>query len=281
MEIVAGLLALLAGLGGSANFAIDRLARGAVADRLDSAEVLEVRIQAAPNVKLVGGQIDQILLAGRGLTLEPYPRLQLLEIETDPVQVGLNDGELELLSPLQAALRFELMETDLNAALQSPAVLEQFQDIEAELPVFGARDEPEIFSLETPAVELLGQNRLRLKARLVLQSDGDTEGELEIDFATRLQVEAEQRLLLLEPAMMLNGEPVPEEIADAFASGISRALDLSVLDDPTIVARILDVTVTEDSLSAVGFVQLQALELDRGTLPSVSSPLESLESPSN
>ena len=262
MEIVAGLLALLAGLGGSANFAIDRLARDAVVDRLDSAEVLEVRIQAAPNVKLVGGRIDRILLAGRGLTLDPYPRLQLLEIETDPVHVGLNDGALELLSPLQAALRFELTETDLNAALQSPAVLEQFQDIEAELPVFGARDEPEIFSLETPAVELLGQNRLRLKARLVLQSDGDTEGALEIDFATRLQVEAEQRLLLLEPAMMLNGEPVPEEIADAFASGISRALDLSGLDNPAIAARILDVTVSEDSLSAVGFVQLQALELD-------------------
>lgn len=264
MEIVAGLLALLAGLSGGAGFAIDRVARNALADQLDDAEVLEVRVQSAPNFKLVAGRVDRVLLAGRGLEIEPYPRIELLELETDPVNVGLDDGELILESPLRAALRFSIAETDLNESLQSPEVLEQFQGIEANLPVLGDRDGPEIFDLEKPAVELLGDNRLRLQARLVLQDESGNPEEaqaLDIDFLTRVVLEDGQRLLLVEPEMSLNDQPLPEEIADAFAGGLSRALDASELEDQDIFVRVLDLEISDDALSAVGIVQLESLDL--------------------
>ncbi|MEM9567301.1 MAG: DUF2993 domain-containing protein, partial [Cyanobacteria bacterium P01_E01_bin.34] len=125
MEILAGLLALLAGLTGGAGFAIDRVARNELLEQLDEADVLEVRVQSAPNLKLAAGRIDRLLLAGRGLEIAPYPRIELLELETDPVNVGFDDGDLVLESPLRAALRFALTEDDLNASLQSPQVLEQ------------------------------------------------------------------------------------------------------------------------------------------------------------
>lgn len=268
MEIIAGLLAILAGLGGSAGLLADRLARNAFMEQLDRAEILEVRIQSVPNAMFLGGRIDRILLAGRGLEVTPYPRIQLLELESEPLQVGLNNGTLELNSPLQVALRLELTETDLNASLQSPEVLEDFKDIEANVPVFGDRDGPEVFDLENPTVELLGQNRLQLKARLVLQSKGDAEEDaeldeqaLDIDFTTSIIVEEGQRVLLKEPAMMLNDAEVPEEIADAFAGGIGRVLDAALLEDRGILVRLLDLKISEDAISAVGWVQLESLDL--------------------
>lgn len=218
------------------------------------------------------------MLAGRGLQIEPYPRVEVLEIETDPVQLELDDGELQLRSPLRAALRFEVTEADLNAALRSSEVLEKFQDIEAQLPVFGNGDDPEVFDLENPSVELLGQNRLRLNARLVVENNDGADGILEVEFTSRVLLEAEQRVVLVEPKMTLNEESVPEEIADAFASGISRALDVSDLAERNIVIRLLDLKVSDDVLSAVGFIQLETLEFDsRSTLPPISTPPGSLE----
>ncbi|MEL7474973.1 MAG: DUF2993 domain-containing protein, partial [Cyanobacteria bacterium J06555_12] len=217
MEILAGLLALLAGLTGGAGFAVDRVARNELLAQLDDADVLEVRVQSAPNLKLVAGRVDRVLLAGRGLEIEPYPRIELLELETDPVNVGFDDGALVLESPLRAALRFSITEDDLNASLQSPGVLEQFQDIEANLPVLGDRDGPEVFDLENPVVELLGGDRLRLQARLVLQDESENPEEeqaLDIDLVTSIVLEDGQRLLLVAPEMSLNDQPLPPEIAD-------------------------------------------------------------------
>lgn len=264
MEILAGLLALLAGLTGGAGFAVDRVARNQLLEQLDDADVLEVRVQSAPNLKLVAGRIDRLLLAGRGLEIEPYPRIELLELETDPVNVGLDDGDLVLESPLRAALRFSVTEDDVNVSLQSPGVLEQFQGIEANLPVLGDRDGPEVFDLENPAVEFLGGDRLRLQARLVLQDESgnsDEEQALDIDFVTRVVVEDGQRLLLTEPEMSLNGQPFPPEIADAFAGGISRSLDVSEFDDRDIFVRLLDLEISEEAFSAVGILKLDSLDL--------------------
>ena len=263
MEILAGILALLAGLTGGAGFAVDRVARNALMEQLDNADLLEVRVQSAPNLKLVAGRIDRVLLAGRGLEIQPYPRIELLELESDPVKVGFDGGDLSLESPLRVALRFSVTEADVNASLQSPQVLEQFQGIEANLPVFGDRDGPEVFDVEEPAVELLGDNRLRLQARLVLQDeskDPDQEQALDIDFVTSVLLEDGQRLLLVKPEMSLNGEPLPEEIADAFAGGVSRALDVSEFEERDIFVRLLDLEISDDTLSAVGILKLESLD---------------------
>ncbi|MEO0354710.1 MAG: DUF2993 domain-containing protein [Cyanobacteria bacterium P01_A01_bin.3] len=263
MEILAGLLALLAGLTGGAGFAVDRVARNELLAQLDDADVLEVRVQSAPNLKLVAGRVDRVLLAGRGLEIEPYPRIELLELETDPVNVGFDDGALVLESPLRAALRFSITEDDLNASLQSPGVLEQFQNIEANLPVLGDRDGTEVFDLENPMVELLGGDRLRLQARLVLQDESENPEEeqaLDIDLVTSIVLEDGQRLLLVAPEMSLNDQPLPPEIADAFAGGISRALDVSGLEDRDIFVRLLDLEISDDALSAVGILRLESLD---------------------
>ncbi|MEM9535196.1 MAG: DUF2993 domain-containing protein [Cyanobacteria bacterium P01_E01_bin.45] len=263
MEILAGLLALLAGLTGGAGFAVDRVARNELLAHLDEADVLEVRVQSAPNLKLVAGRVDRVLLAGRGLEIEPYPRIELLELETDPVNVGFDDGALVLESPLRAALRFSITEDDLNASLQSPGVLEQFQNIEANLPVLGDRDGTEVFDLENPMVELLGGDRLRLQARLVLQDESENPEEeqaLDIDLVTSIVLEDGQRLLLVAPEMSLNDQPLPPEIADAFAGGISRALDVSGLEDRDIFVRLLDLEISDDALSAVGILRLESLD---------------------
>ncbi|WP_026101119.1 DUF2993 domain-containing protein [Synechococcus sp. PCC 7336] len=255
MEIFAGVLALLAGLLGTGGFLVDRIARDAIADELDDFEVLEVRVQSSPNLKLVGGRIDRLLLAGRGLVLEPFPRLELLELETDPVRLDLG-GDIELRSPLRAAMRVAIAEEDINGALQSPAVLERFQDIEADLPF--SDNGPEVFDLESPAVDFLGNNRVQLQVRLV--PEANPAEVLAIVFTTEIALEEGQRLRLDDPEVILNDVPFPEEIVDAFTDGINRALDVSELEARGVFLRLLQLDIAADRLEVVGFLQIDSLD---------------------
>jgi len=87
MEILATLVALLAALGAGAGYWAEQAARQMLLTQLDKAEVLEVRIQSQPNYRLLNGQAERLLVAGRGLYRAPFPRLELLELETDPVAI--------------------------------------------------------------------------------------------------------------------------------------------------------------------------------------------------
>ncbi len=257
MEIIAGLLALIAGLGGGAGYLTDQAVTDLLRQNLDSAEILEVRLQSTPNAKVLRGEIDRVLLAGRGLVIEPYPRIAVLELETDPLSLDLGNP-VELRQPLQAALRLELLEADINATLQSEAILAQFQGIQADLPVLGG--EAQVFDLLNPAIVFLGNNRLRLAARLEPRND---DPPLDIEFTALVVVEAGNRLTLQDTEFLLNAVPVPLEIIEAFLAGLNEALDLSQLEAQGITARVMEFTITENQLRVLGFIRLDSLTVFR------------------
>jgi hypothetical protein len=148
MEILATLVALLAALGAGAGYWAEQAARQMLLTQLDKAEVLEVRIQSQPNYRLLNGHAERLLVAGRGLYRAPFPRLELLELETDPVAIDpafFQGAPLRLRQPLQAAFQVVVRQEDLNAALNSPEVLRQFQRIQADLPLGGGRERTPLF----------------------------------------------------------------------------------------------------------------------------------------
>lgn len=277
LDVLAGFLALLAGLGGGAGYFVDRSARDLLVEQLDAADTLEVRVQTQPNYTLLGGQIDRVLVAGRGLYVAPYPRIAAIDIQTDPIDLdieSLTRGPVTFGSPLRAAARVLITEADLNTSLQSPEILEQFQGLSADLPFGQTSDEPQVLDLVNPNVDFRAGDRLMLSAQLIsrrVNSDTPPTADdiLDITFAAGVAVERGQRLRLVNPEFELDEVPVPPELSDAFLGGLNEALDLSDLEEQGILARVLRFQITDDRLEVVGFIQvdsladLQATESDR------------------
>ena len=262
MDVVVSLLALIAGLGGGAGYLVDRTAQQLLLDQLDQAEVLEVRVESTPNYRLIQGEADRILVAGRGLHLDPYPRVEVLELETDPISIppsSFQGGSLQLEQPIQAAVRVVITELDLNTALQAPEILGQFQDIQADLPFASPQNAGAVVDLRDPAIEFMGNNRIQLSALLVERMPDGQEDTVALVFSAELAVENSQRLRLVSPEFIVDSVRVPDEISGAFLGGLNEVLDLRELDEQGIVVRVLQFAVTPETLEVVGFVRVESL----------------------
>ncbi|MDX2272987.1 MAG: DUF2993 domain-containing protein [Cyanobacteriota bacterium] len=263
MDILAGLLALIANLGVGAGYLANQSARQFLLQELDQAEVLEVQIQSTPNYRLLQGEADRLLIAGRGLYRKPFPRIDILELETDPLAINpsvLQGQPLELERALQAAIRVVVTVEDLNTALQSPEVLEQFQDLKADLP-----GQPQTrFDLRDPQAQFLPDNRIQLSAQLVQRTpDGQpSEESVEILFVAGFAVENGQQVRLVNPEFTIGSVRVPDEISSAFLGGLNVVFNLQDLEAQGLTVRVLKLALTPQALEVIGFVRIESLPSD-------------------
>lgn len=257
MGIVVGILGLIFSLGAVAGFYVDTLVRDLVRGQLSGADRLEVRVEAVPNYKLVSGEIDRLRLAGRGLAIRPEFRIARLDLETDAIAVDLGSTSgPRLRRPLQAAVHIELVEDDLNQALNAPDILKSLQGIRTELPggVGGAGRE-EVLDFTEPRIflkdgEVILQSVVRVRGR---------EETLLVAFRTDLVVDAGTRLRFIKPAFTLNDVPVPPEIADVFLAGLNDIVDLEQLAPQGITARVLNFKVEPGKLDVVVFARIERI----------------------
>lgn len=53
------------------------------------ADTLEVRVDNAPNYQILLGNVDRIRVAGRGVYVLEFLRIDEVDIETDPISIDL------------------------------------------------------------------------------------------------------------------------------------------------------------------------------------------------
>ncbi|RMF26156.1 MAG: DUF2993 domain-containing protein, partial [Cyanobacteria bacterium J083] len=134
MELLSIVLAGLLSLGSSLGLIGDKILEQNLRKKLERVEQLEVRIDNTPSYSLIQGKADKIRIAGRGLYILPAARIDILEVETDPVSIDLTSLSKKnfsfnqaLRQPLNFAVRLELTEHDINYALRSPNIESQIQ----------------------------------------------------------------------------------------------------------------------------------------------------------
>ncbi|MBE9114998.1 DUF2993 domain-containing protein [Lusitaniella coriacea LEGE 07157] len=184
MEIFIILLSgLLGGLAPS-GFIVDSVAQGAIRSNLQAADVVAVRVDNTPSYQLIGGKADRVRIALRGVQPTPLLRIDTLELETDPIDVDLEQlrqGGREALAafrqPFQGGVRLVLTEEDLNQALQSPAFAARSRGILQRIAGNFSSDPNAQFQLIDPKIDLLEGNRLRLDTQV--RSMGLTATDLE------------------------------------------------------------------------------------------------------
>jgi len=180
-----------------------------------------------------------------------------VDVETDPISIdpsALGSGKIVLRRPLQAAARVVLRAEDVNKALRSPAILKSFEKLRLDLGD-GKVDE---FDLIEPEVIFVSGNLLRL--RMKLKPTAPQKTTLDIETETKLRLIGGTKIELEGISINLQGVKFPEEITNRFAQNLNNLLDLKQLESRGIIARVLQLEITDTNLQVVGFVRIDRLD---------------------
>ncbi|MFB2875469.1 DUF2993 domain-containing protein [Floridanema aerugineum] len=261
-------LSALLGVLGSVGFFVDRFAENAIRQRFQRIEQLQVRIDNAPNYQLIGGKVQRVRVAGRGLWLTPEARIAVLELDTDPISAdiqALRGGRISpasLRQPAKAAFRLVLTEEDINNILKSPKISQQLQRLSANFLGNTGGQQIEAYEIINPRIEFLPENRLRFQVELQ-QKEGtgtqqtNSEQKLAIIAESGLRIINGHQLELISPAVSINENTIPEFLIGALAQNFIDELDLKKLQKSGIIARILDFQVNQENLEIAAFVQVE------------------------
>ncbi|MBD2318050.1 LmeA family phospholipid-binding protein [Phormidium tenue] len=262
MELFAGLLTTVLGLAGSPGIAIDKIATDFLRGQIVRADVLEVRVDNAPNYQVLLGNVDRVRVAGRGVYILEFLRIDQIDLETDPISIDpnvLQSGKVVLRRPLQAAVRVVMRSEDVNTALRSPNVQTSFKNLS--IDITGTNKNPEILDLIDPEITFLEGDRLRLSASLQSKPTPakPNPSKLDVSINAELKTIGGTKLQIINPRIELSGTPVPERIAKAFTEGLNKVLDLRQLESKGITARVIRLELTEGKMQVIGFAKMDAL----------------------
>ena len=275
MTIVLSSILSLASSGG---VIADSVAANRIRSEIISIEEQKVRIDNTPNYAVARGKLQKVRIATRGVKIRPDLRIEALELETDRVDLDLSQLDIDSIEglraslerPFQGAVRLAIAEKDLNRALQSPEVLAQIQAALNSFIVNKAGSTNIAYQLLGIQLEFKPTNRLELKLHLSRPSSGfdsRSEGlknttqtgprELVMSLALGIEVIAGKTIRLLDPEGTVNGRPMSPRLLNGFAEGISDRLDLEVLQQDGILARILQLEIDGDRLELASFLKLE------------------------
>ena len=259
MELITIILSALLGGVGTGGVVVDTLAEAALRDQVAGAESLQVRIDNVPNYQLINGRLEHTRVAARGVESRQLPGLRIdsIDIETDPVDVDLGrlqQGELVLDEPAQAALRLRLRDDDLNAFLQSPLVQGWLDTLQFNLPGAVGDREQNRYGLANPSLEFLEGDRFRVVVDL---QDRVTQENTAIVIDLGLAIVNGHRFALVDPTITVNGEATPPQLLEFFVRGAQDRLTLQRLETLGIIARIINFKVRDNELDIAIFARIE------------------------
>ena len=265
--VLSGLLLLISPVG----IVVDQVAENAIRSRLAGAESLEVRVDNGPSFQLLQGRVDKVRIAGRGIFSTDGLRLELAELETDPIDLAfdqLRQGEVVLDAPLQGALHLVLSEADVNAFLRSPPITKRLSQLKIGSLNQAQARERDRYKINNLSVDFLGgddkdslkENRLRISFDL---EDLVEEGTLRIEAELGLSISEGDRLILVNPVLTVNGQPAPSRLVNALLGDVNDRLSLQRLENRGLTARVINLAVQPEALDIALWVRVD---------PSVTAP---------
>ena len=217
--------------------AINKIAELALSSQLEEMDSLEVKVKTAPE-KLANGELESLLIKGKGLVIETDLRLQVLEIEMKAIAVSplkALTGNIELTQPTEGTAHLVLTETDLNRALNSP-------DLRAKINVLDTYLSTGQDKLTVPqkSCQLREDGTVAVEAVVELQPSGETK---EVAFTATPKIASEGRSVVLEDIQYELGKEVSEELTQGFLNKATTMLNLRNFEKQGLALRIHHLTV--------------------------------------
>ena len=258
MELLTILLSSFLAIISPVGFIVEHVVESRLRSQLEAVEELEVRIDNAPNYQILQGKVEKIRVASRGVEPIPDFRIAVLEFETDPIDLDveqLRQGERSpvLEQPLQGGVRLVLTEADLNRALQSPRLQSYLQQRLSRLSRGLER-----YEVLNPRLDLLNDNRVRLQ--LGLAKSG--EQTLTIALESGIEVIEGHRFRLIDPKGTIDGRPLSSRLLQGIAQGLSDRFDLQNLEKTGMTLRLLQLEIDNHQINGAAFVRVEAGSLN-------------------
>lgn len=272
MELVTVFLSSLLVLISPVGVVIDQVAEDAIRSRLAGVESLEVRVDNGPSFQVLQGRVDRVRIAGRGIVPTPGLRLELAELETDPIDLefkSLRKGEVVLDEALQGALHLVITEADINAFLQSPTVAQRLGELKIGSLNQAQARERERYKINNPVIEFLGDDRLKISLEL---EDLVQDGALQIEAESGLSISEGDLLTLVDPVLSVNGQPAPSRLVNALLGDVNDRLSLQRLESQGVTARVINLAVQPDAIDLALWLRVD---------PSVTAPDVAMIEPDN
>jgi hypothetical protein len=256
MEILTILLSGLFTLISPVGLVADQVAEGLIRERIVRADLIDVRIDNGPSYQLLNGRVDRVRLAGRGV----YPitdfRIDVIDVETDAIDIDIaaaQRGEIVLDEPLSSAAHLVLKTEDINQFLQSELIQGLLTNLRFNLPGRNGAREANRYGLTNPRVAFLSENRLQVIIDLEDRVEGETV-EATIDLG--LAVIDGHQVVLVEPVVTLDEQPVPQQLLTSFIEGIRDDLTLKYFERWGVTTRILQFELLPEGLDLAIFVRV-------------------------
>lgn len=271
MELIAIVLSGLLGIFSNGGWVVEAIAKNQIAtsasgEQLISVEQQVIRIDNTPNYQIVQGKIDQVRIAGRGVTINSYLRIDTLELETDAIAIdlqNLNTKSLDqvrssLQKPLQGVGKILITETDLTKALQSAEVREQIQKILNNRVARRAGNTTIAYEISNLQIELNPDNRIKIAIelrRLGISQKKTTKLSIALEFG--IEASAGNKIQIVQPVGKVNGRTMSSRLLKGFAEGISDRLDLTKMESQGIFVRLLQLEITPDQIELIAFARME------------------------
>ena len=216
-------------------------------------EKTHLRVNAVPTHELIKGKADGVQLSLQGWEIIPNLRVELLQLETDEIDLDLNDRSGFDFSILEQDFnmgwRLVLTQEDLNNLIFSEETQSFIKDIA------GDRQELEIIDLN---LDLLPDNTFKISSKFILGARSPEQINASIQFS--LDVENGHKLVIRDVSGTLNDRKLSSRLLQGFVENISEQLSLKILEESGITLRVLKFEVNDNNIEVAGFVNIKEPE---------------------
>ncbi|MBE9100126.1 LmeA family phospholipid-binding protein [Vacuolonema iberomarrocanum] len=252
MELLTAILIALIGVVSPVGWVSDRLAEDALRQQLESADDIDIRIDNAPNYRLLQGRVQRVRVAGAGLVPLEGVRIAQLNLEAEGIAAEpgpLRRGTIDLSAPLEVAAQIVLTETDLNQALQSPTIINILEQASVGVP--GAEAVGiERYEWVDPQVDLIEGDRLQL--RVILQ-ERRNQRQLNIVAESGFALVNSRTVQLVQPVIIIDGQTVPNELLQPLTR---QTFDIQTLIGDDFLVRLLQLEIEDNEMAIAAWVQI-------------------------
>ncbi|NJN76794.1 MAG: DUF2993 domain-containing protein [Synechococcaceae cyanobacterium RL_1_2] len=261
MSIFTTILVSTIALANPTGLITDTIIEQQIRDRIVGAEELVVRVDNTPVHNVFTGKIDRFRLAARNMEVTPELTLELLDIETDPIDINLkelqsNPSRKALDAPFGAAMHVVIGEDSLNRSMDSPQVEELINQIFKQIT--GGNVQITEFRLVNPGLDFDETGRMTLKIDWQrLDPAGQPVGNaLAMMLSTRLQLVAGDRIELFDPIATINDKPISSRLLNGFTRRIN-GMSIDEFSPEGVTLRFLNLAIEEERMDMALFIRVE------------------------
>lgn len=203
--------------------ALSKVAEIGITNQLDEVEEINIDIRTDPG-KLIQGEVDSVVISGKGMVMKQDLRLESIEVQTAKVSVNPLSaifGNIELDQPTDADAQIVLTEGDLNRALASEYIAGKLQDLK--LQVDG---QSHTIKVQHSEIHLVGEGSMSLNVNFLMQDSNEVKT---LSAVVIPKVREDGQRIDLE-ILSVEGKGLTPDLGVAILKQITTFLDLSNFD---------------------------------------------------